>query len=350
MSLPHFVILKNESPDDHLPWIDACKLFPDKLTFEILDLTKNDWLDHLLNLPTVECLLAKPGGLTAPFKQLYDERIIILAKELGFTIYPSLDEILIYENKRYLSYWLKAHGVPHPATYVFYNKDEAENFINNTSFPVVAKKNIGASGSGVEILKSKTDALKYIHNAFKHGVSSQTGPRLDKGKLFSRAWRKLTHPSELKKRISIYKNIANDLQTGFVIFQEFIYHDFEWRVVRIGESFFAHKKIVRNEKASGLLLKGYENPPFELLNFVKEITDKFSFYSQAADIFESPGGYLINELQCIFGQSDPYQMLVNGKPGRYIYKNDRWVFEEGMFNTNKSYDLRMKSILEKGNR
>jgi len=345
MFLPHFVILKNESPCDHQVWIDACNNFTDKLTFHIVDLTKNDWIDNLLNLPEVDCLLAKPGGLTATFKQLYDERVNILSKELGYKIFPTLDEILIYENKRYFSYWLKAHGLPHPATNVFYNKVEAEDFLDTTSFPVVAKINIGASGSGVKILKSKTDAQSYIHNAFQNGISSQSGPRMDKGRLFRRAWRKLTHPSELKSRILVYKSIAADLQKGFVIFQEYVSHDFEWRVVRIGESFFAHKKIVKNEKASGLLLKGYETPPLGLLTFVKEITDRFHFYSQAVDIFESPGGYLINEMQCIFGQSDPYQMLIDGKPGRYIYKNDMWEFEEGMFNTNKSYDLRIESIL-----
>jgi glutathione synthase/RimK-type ligase-like ATP-grasp enzyme len=345
MSLPHFVILKNEISDDHQVWVDSCIHFKDKLTFDVVDITKNDWLDHLSGIPRIDFLLAKPGGLTAPYKQLYDERVIILSKELGHKIFPSLDEILIYENKRYLSYWLKAHGLPHPSTYVFYNQDEAENFIRSSSFPIVAKINIGASGSGVEILKDRADAHRYIQKAFKKGITSQSGPRLDKGKIISRAYRKLRHPVELKNRISIYRSISNDPQKGFVFFQEYIPHSYEWRVVRIGDSFFAHKKIVRNEKASGLLLKGYETPPLPLLNFVKEITDRFRFYSQAVDLFETPRGFLVNEMQCIFGQSDPYQMMIDGKPGRYIHINDKWVFEEGMFNTNKSFDLRIQFLL-----
>ncbi len=59
----------------------------------------------------------------------------------------------------------------------------------------------------------------------------------------------------------------------------------------------------------------------------------------------SQGKYLINEMQCIFGQSDPYQMLVNGKPGRYVFKDGKWIFEEGMFNRNESYNLRVEFVL-----
>ena len=41
----------------------------------------------------------------------------------------------------------------------------------------------------------------------------------------------------------------------------------------------------------------------------------FRFRSIALDVFEpSKGKYLINEAQCIFGQSDPYQMLVDENP------------------------------------
>ena len=132
-----------------------------------------------------------------------------------------------------------------------------------------------------------------------------------------------------------------------MIFQEYIPHEFEWRVVRIGDSFFAHKKLKTREKSSGSLLKNYDNPPLELLNFVKEITEKHRFYSQAIDIFESERGYLVNEMQCIFGQSDPYQMLVNGNPGRYRYLDDEWIFEPGDFARNGCYNLRLEFVLIK---
>ena len=67
------------------------------------------------------------------------------------------------------------------------------------------------------------------------------------------------------------------------------------------------------------------------------------------DIFETPNGqYRVNELQTVFGTNRPYEMLVNGKPGRYLYDNDtaRWRFEEGIFCQNGCCNLRVADLVE----
>ena len=66
-------------------------------------------------------------------------------------------------------------------------------------------------------------------------------------------------------------------------------------------------------------MKAYDDVPLELLDFVKNVTENTGISSVAIDIFEYEKKYLINEVQCFFGQSDPYQMLKGEKPGRYIY-------------------------------
>ena len=116
---------------------------------------------------------------------------------------------------------------------------------------------------------------------------------------------------------------------------------------KIGESYFAHKKIKTGEMASGSKGIDYVNPPFELLDFLKEICDKNNFQSVAIDIFEHPQrGYLVNEIQTIFGHVQTHILEVNGKPGRYLHQNNQWIFEEGNFNTNESYDLRLETALK----
>jgi hypothetical protein len=212
----------------------------------------------------------------------------------------------------------------------------------------VAKVNIGASGSGAFVLHDQNDAIDYINQTFTgKGAPQRSGPNLSKGGLIKRGMHYIFNPSDIQRKLNIYRTKRNNLQTGFVIFQEYIPHDFEWRVVRIGDSFFAHKKMKIGEKTSGSTLKGYGNPPLELFDFVKEITDKHHMYSQAVDIFEnSKKGYLVNEMQCMFGQSDPYQMLVNGKPGRYHMTDKAWRFEEGDFARNACYDLRLEFVLK----
>ncbi len=339
------VILANETKGDEHLWELACKQ-NNQILYRIVDLTKNTWLSDIQSLP-FDYLLAKPGGLTSPFKQLYDERIFILSEELNYKIFPTPKEIFIYENKRFLSFWLRAHNIPHPKTDVYYSFEEGKAHIALNKETIVAKTNIGASGSGVKILTSQEEKLNYIKSVFYgKGAPQRSGPNFEKGGLLKRGFHYVLHPAEIKKKLNIYKTVQSNPQKGFVIFQEYIPHDFEWRVVRIGDSFFAHKKLKLGEKASGGLQKGYENPPLSLLSFVKEITDKHGFYSQAVDIFETPDGkYLVNEMQCIFGQSDAYQMKVDNKIGRYIYKNNSWIFEEGDFAKNACYDLRLEFVI-----
>lgn len=340
------VILSNEQSNDHLNWIYACDLHKEQLEYRIVNLTLNNWLEAIQAQP-FDVLLAKPGGITSLHKQLYDERIYILNKILGYFVFPSADEIFLYENKRFLSYWLKANKIPHPDTNVFYNVEETTNYINNCNYPIVAKTNIGASGRGVVILQSKSDASSYMQSIFNgSGAFQHVGPNFQKPNFFRRGLHYLFHPLHLLGLLRKYSSIKADAQRGFIILQAYIKHTYEWRVIRIGNSFFAHKKIIKNNKASGSLQKQYDNPPFELLDFVKDITDKFRFHSHAIDIFESSEGYLVNEMQCIFGQSDPYQMLVNNIPGRYLFDDHRWIFEEGDFNKYESYDLRVRYVID----
>ena len=341
-----FAILKNEDPFDHLNWVNACNDYPKNIDYEVFDLTVETWLEDITAY-SPNLLLLKPSGKTSLYRSLYQERLEILVTSLNYKTFPTLDEVRIYESKRYFAYWAKAHQLPHPKTWVYYHRDEALKATKTMKLPLVGKINIGASGNGVQIIRTKDRLKKYIKRAFSDGLVSSTGPKLRQGKLIQRAWQKFTHPKELINTLRTYRDIASDPQKGFIILQEFIKHDYEWRAVKIGDSYFAHKKIVSNDKASGSLEKEYGNPPIELLDFVRQLTNNFAFNSVAIDVFEPiKGQYLINEIQCIFGQSDPYQMLVDGNPGRYLFKNGQWVFEKGDYNSNASYDLRLKTAIE----
>ncbi len=339
-------ILANDQQDDHRLWMDACNAHSDIVEYDVVDLTGSDWIQKLSN-KKYDYFLAKPPGIRASIKQLYDERIHILAHSVATPIMPQPQEIYIYENKRYFYSWLKAHNLPHPKTDIFYFQKEAMDFLNSCKYPVVAKNNIGASGSGVIILHNKSEAVSYVKDCFSQkGAPRRWGPNLSKGGLLKRGFHYVLRPGDIRKKLDVYQAVKSEKQKYFVVFQEYIPHDFEWRIVAIGDSYFAHKKLKNNEKASGSLLKGYENPPLKLFRFAKNLMDRFHFTSQAIDLFETnEGELLINEMQCIFGQSDPYQMLVNSKPGRYRFKNEKWLFEEGEFNENQSYNLRLEWII-----
>lgn len=346
--MPHLAILQNEVPDDHLLWVHACAERASELTWEVVDITRADWLERMRQ-GRFDALLATPPGWNTAFRILFDERLTILHHVLGIPVYPSFEEIQIYENKKYLAYWLEARGIAHPKTHVFYYRDEAMDFLAQASFPLVGKTSIGGGGSGVVILKNEKMARQYVENTFSgRGASLQVGPKWRKKGFVGRALRKLLRPQELQQKLQQYRIQRAEVQKDFVILQAYVPHDFEWRVVRIGDSFFAHKKLKKGDMASGSLLKGYDNPPLALFDFVEAITEPYGFLSQAVDLFEAPdgSGYLVNEMQCIFGQSDPYQMLVDGQMGRYRRQNGQWVFEPGDFNRLECFALRIEHVLQ----
>ena len=340
-----FVILKNELIDDHTNWIKACEKVQDKVDYETIDFLDGDQIKRVLK-GSYDMILAKPPGISANYKNLYDQTILLFSLS-NIKIYPTPLEIFIYENKSFLYSWLSANELPHPDTSVFHYKNKALDFAKDANYPLVAKTNIGASGSGVKVLRNYKEAKDYINISFsKKGAPKRWGPNLEKGNIIGRGLQYLKNPSRISPKIKIYIAKKAEKQQDIVLFQKFIPHTYEWRVVVIGESFFAHKKLKNGEKASGSLLKKYDRPPEKLLFFAKGIMERFGFYSQAIDIFEDEyGSYYVNELQCIFGQSEPYQMLIEGKPGRFVFKNNEWIFEEGMYNENESYDLRIKHAL-----
>ncbi|MEI2419999.1 hypothetical protein V6O07_06975, partial [Arthrospira platensis SPKY2] len=91
-------ILCNETDDDHLIWVKACEDFADKTEYHLISFTGPFWLEEIKARP-YDIFLAKPSGISSAFKQLYDERIHIM-EGMGMKIYPSPQEIYIYENKR----------------------------------------------------------------------------------------------------------------------------------------------------------------------------------------------------------------------------------------------------------
>lgn len=325
-------------------WEIACNsLGVDYIT---IDTSRNDYLE-LLNESNPDFCLSRPSGITQYLKKIYDERIFAIERFLNIPVFPSYNEIILHENKIMLSYFLKSYNLPHPETFVSFNKDECLAYAETTSYPIVAKTANGAAGSGVTIIKSKVDAQNYIKKAFNSGIKRRYGPNRKTGNARSwllKAWRS---PEYLKKKFFQYKLESSDSQKDYIIFQSFIPHDFEWRCVKIGESYFAYKKLKIGEKASGSKIFDYGAPPFELLSFTKDICQKFNFEFMAVDIFYTNGHIYINEMQTLFGHKSAFICKVNEKTGRFIFNNNVWQFEEGNFNSNESFNIRLAYILDK---
>lgn len=300
----------------HKHYIRACREMG--VSYRLMDLSRNDWMDSF-SQSICDCFLIWPSASLAVWKEMFDERLYCLVKEMGKNIYPSLDEILLYENKRRVSYFLAAHQIPHPATRVFYDESEALAFIQNSDLPLILKTNTGASASGVFILENRPQAERYIRQAFSKGIVAR-------------------------------RHNPNDRHWGYVLLQEFVDIRREWRMVRIGDSFFGHPKGRRGNYHSGSGIVHWDVPPERLLEFTREVTEVGGFSSMDVDVFETMNGdYLVNELQTVFGAGYSVdQLMVNGKSGRFVYNHIGrcWAFEEGDFARNACANARIEYVID----
>jgi len=303
-----------EFTNAHTRFVAACAELG--VPYKLVDISGPNWID-VVREAGCDAFLVRPSYSLSVWKRMFDERLRVIVNDLGMLIHPSYEEIWIYESKRRMSYWLEVNGFPHPRTWVFYGAPEALGFVDAVELPVVSKGDLGAGSSGVRILRTRGQARRFVRRVFRGGVVRRGGDRRD------REW-------------------------GSVFLQEYLPDVREWRVVRIGDSYFGHLKLKKGEFHSGSGRAGWEDPPKALLDLTRDVTERGRFASMALDVFETPDGrFLVNELQTVFGfaASRKSQMIVDGKSGRYVFDAGIWRFEEGDFSGGGGYRLRVETLL-----
>ena len=319
-----------KEPDGlHDNYIRACEALD--VPYRIIDIISDGWIERLEECPC-SAFLCRPTARRMVFKQMFDERIFFLEREMKRIVYPSFREIMLYENKRVLLYWLRIHHIPHPPTHIFYALEDALAFINgNSRFPLFFKANLGSGGGGVRVIKNKRAAENLINRIF-----TRTGLGFKGFVKWARGPLGIPYP------------LFDDIQFNNIYFQEAVQVKHEWRGVKIGESYFVHEKLPdRKGFRSGSGQAAYGYPGDAPLNFLKRVCDAGKFRSMNVDFFETEEGeFLVNELHTVFASKiNPFQSKVDGAPGRFLFKKGNWGFEPGEFNRFDSCELRVKDVL-----
>jgi glutathione synthase/RimK-type ligase-like ATP-grasp enzyme len=302
----------------HMHWhyIAACRDLG--VAYKVLDISGPDWQD-IIKKSNCDAYLVRPSVQFSIWKQMYDERFSAMTKDMDKIIFPTFDELWIWESKRRMHYWLKANDIPHPKTWIFYNFEQSIELIDKIELPVVYKTNMGSGASGVIIFRKKALLKNHVKQCFKKGFTT-------------------------------YRRGPHDKEYGSIFLQEYIPDAKEWRIIRIGNSYFGYEKEKVGDFHSGSHRSHHSQPPSKLLDFSKSITNKGKFLSMDLDIFiTSNGRYLVNELQPIFGMEHTSEMcVVDGRPGRMLFdnKNNAWKFEAGNFCQNNLCNLRVMTLLQ----
>ncbi|BBR38827.1 hypothetical protein WP3W19E03_13520 [Aeromonas veronii] len=294
-----------------------------------IDIMSPDWMSECKD--DIDGYLIRPPCTYQEHKSIFDERVFFLNEVLGKPIYPSFKELYTYENKRNMHLFLLGHDIPHANTKVYMRKVDALSDLTEKSFPLVAKSNIGASGSAVQIIKNKHQYVSLVNKVF-----GRFSPE------FSFGW----IPMGKKNGIPIPR--FGRAQKHYLLIQEYLSIKWEWRMIRIGDSYIGHQKLLGdNGFASGSELVGWERPSNDLLWLLHNATEKMGMRCMTLDIFETVDGeYYVNEMQAIIGAYRPYQMKVDGKPGRFFLKDGQFQFEEGIHCLNACWNPRVEDFIK----
>ena len=298
----------------HKSYIAACRSL--KVNYKILDIYSPDWQQEVKD-SACDAFLVWPSFGLSIWKEMVDDKMLILTEDLGKTIFPSIKEIWLYENKNRVQDWLRAQKIPQPNTWLFFEEKKALEFAENCTLPMIYKTKLGSTASGVKIFRDREALKDYIKKAFREGIVPTGHHPLD------RNW-------------------------GRVFLQQHMGDVEEWRMIRIGDSFFGYRKERVGDFHSGSHHWSWLDPGKDLLDFTKMVTDKGNFHSMNVDVFRTKDGALfVNELQTVFGATTPKEMLmIDGVEGRYRFYNGVWNFEVGNYSDNQCSNLRVEYLLE----
>lgn len=280
--------------------------------YVILDLFADNWIEKISSAK-VDGILVREKANIAEYKEMYNERLWVINQYLKIPIYPSWHELFLYENKRLYSYFFETHGVNTPRTHVFYTKALALEYCKKAQFPIVLKTNGGAGGSGVTIVRSLAKAKRIINSVF-----GRMDPRMALG---------YCHWAKVGGFVPIPK--LGMSQRHYVIIQDFIDIETEWRIIKLGDTYAGYKRPMDNGHGSCELME-YGFPPKTLLFLIKEISDENRFDSMSLDVIVGKDGkFYITEMQSLFGCFASHQCEVNGVGGKIEYRDGDFVFVEG---------------------
>jgi hypothetical protein len=300
--------------------------------YAVLDLMTPDWVEKL-QADQSAIYFFQPCVVSSMWRTAYEERAYFVSHVLRRNMFPQFKALWLYESKRRCAALLQDLHLPHPRTWVFHVRVAALQFADRATYPLVFKTDLGSDAVGVRLLQSPAQARRLIKQCFGRGFRSDFyDPR--------------------------------DRNYGQVFLQEYLPDVLEWRVIRIGCSYFAYQKGKKGQFHSGSKAVIFWEPPHTLLEFARRATETLGLNCVALDIFERSGQYWINEVQTYYGanaatgiytdQNGPVEfpsdhtaeMMINRKSGRFHYDGKNWNFEEGDFSRNAGSNLRVKLAFE----
>ena len=238
--------------------------------------------------------------------KLFAKQLIYSLEAMGLKVFPDFHTTWHFDDKVGQKYLLEAIGAPLVHSYVFYDKKEAVEWVNQTTFPKVFKLRGGAGSANVQLVPTKKDAIRLINRAFgkgfpqfnrrgnlkerirkyKEGKDTLWGVCKGIGRLFI--------PTELAKMVGPEK--------GYVYFQDFIPNNtFDIRIIIVANKAFAIKRLTRKNdfraSGSGMIIYNKEEIDEQCVKIAFIVNEKIKSQSIAFDfVFDADNNPMIVEI------------------------------------------------------
>ncbi|MBW7869116.1 MAG: hypothetical protein H3C31_12405 [Brumimicrobium sp.] len=281
-------------------WIAHCKR--ENILFKIVNCFDTDIIEQLK-----DCDALMWHHHHGHFKDvLAAQKILYALEHAGIKVFPDFKTDWHFDDKVAQKYLLEAVDAPLVPSYVFYDKQEAMQWVEKTTFPKVWKLRGGAGSANVKLVRTKSEAKHLIHKAFGKGF-----PAFDKWGYFMERIQRVKQGKEGIKGIAkgIYRLFLTTEfgklqpnEKGYAYFQEFIpNNNFDIRVIVIGNKAFALKRMTRENdfraSGSGNIIYEKDVIPIECIKIAFEVNQKVQSQSIAYDfVFDENKNPLIVEL------------------------------------------------------
>ena len=270
-------------------WIKYCE--ENRISYKIVNCYDTDIISQL-----DDC-----DGLMWHWSQ-NDYKAALFARQLtqalekkGIKVFPNVNSVWHYDDKVGQKYLLESIKAPFVNSYVFYNKTQALNWIESTSFPKVFKLRGGAASVNVMLVKTKREGRKLIRRAF--GCGFKPINRISRFKNSILIFNQIRSFKTFKGLIAGFVRILlpnalerfSFIQKGYVYFQDFIPNNkYDTRLTIIGNRCTGAIRYCRKNdfRASGSGLFNLDPKLFNIdcIKIAFETSKKLGSQSMAFDI------------------------------------------------------------------
>ena len=293
------IAIHKKENDFSSKWVAYCE--ENDISYKIVNCYDNDIISRVEDCDA----LMWHFNQSHPKDILFAKQLIYSLETAGKKVFPDFYTTWYFDDKVGQKYLLEAIDAPVVPSYVFFDKGDAMDWIEESSFPKVFKLRRGAGSQHVKLVKSKSKAKRLVKKAFSSGFS-----QYDKIANLKERWNKYRKEkcgfwNVIKGILRLFKTtkfakIAGK-ERGYIYFQDFIPdNDYDIRVIVIDDKAFAIKRLVRKNdfRASGSGNVLYEKHHFdeETIRLSFELAEKLKSQCLAIDYVYEETKPLVVEL------------------------------------------------------